>query len=75
MMVPKWDPEHAVAEITRVGDEDGVVAACSWVDPKVPWGAEQLALVFEALVDNDLPLLYCRTKVLIRLLAPSEASD
>jgi hypothetical protein len=75
MMVPKWDPEYAVAEITRVGGEDGVVAAYSWFDPKVPWGAEQFDLVFEALVDNDLSLLYCRTKVLIRLLAPSEASD
>ena len=57
MMVPKWDPDYAVREIERVGGEDNVVAAYSWFDPKVPWGAEQFDPVFEALVDNDLPLL------------------
>jgi predicted TIM-barrel fold metal-dependent hydrolase len=57
ILVPKWDPDYAVREIERVGGEDTVVAAYSWVDPKVPWGAEQLGPVFEALVDNDLPVL------------------
>ena len=36
MMVPKWDPEYAVEEIERVGDQAGVVAAYSWFDPKRP---------------------------------------
>ncbi|WP_096391294.1 amidohydrolase family protein [Halopenitus persicus] len=57
MMVPKWDPEYAVAEIERVAEEDGIVAAYSWFDPKVPWGNEQFDPVFEALVEHDLPLL------------------
>ena len=57
MMVPKWDPEYAVEEIDRVGDEDNIVAAYSWFDPKVPWGNEQFDPVFEKLVENDLPLL------------------
>jgi len=57
MMIPKWDPEYAVEEIERVGSEDNIVAAYSWFDPKVPWGSEQFDPVFEALVENDLPLL------------------
>ena len=57
MMVPKWDPEYAVEEIERVGDEDNIVAAYSWFDPKVPWGNEQFDPVFETLVEHDLPLL------------------
>jgi predicted TIM-barrel fold metal-dependent hydrolase len=57
MMVPKWDPEYAVEEIDRVAGEDNIVAAYSWFDPKVPWGNEQFDPVFEALVENDLPLL------------------
>ncbi|WP_280536458.1 amidohydrolase family protein [Halopenitus sp. POP-27] len=57
MMVPKWDPEYAVEEIERVADEDGIVAAYSWFDPKVPWGNEQFDPVFEALIEHDLPLL------------------
>lgn len=57
MMVPKWDPEYAVEEIERVADEDGIVAAYSWFDTKVPWGNEQFDPIFEALVENDLPLL------------------
>lgn len=57
MMVPKWDPEYAAAEIERVGDEDNIVAAYSWFDPKVPWGNERFDPVFEALVEHDLPLL------------------
>jgi predicted TIM-barrel fold metal-dependent hydrolase len=56
-MVPKWDPEYAVEEINRVGDQDNIVAGYSWFDPKVPWGNEQFDPVFEALVENDLPLL------------------
>ncbi|SEH41601.1 Amidohydrolase [Halopenitus malekzadehii] len=57
MMVPKWDPDYAVEEIERVAAEDGIVAAYSWFDPKVPWGNEQFDPVFEALVEHDLPLL------------------
>jgi len=57
MMVPKWDPEYAVEEIHRVGDESNIVAAYSWFDPKTPWGNEQYDEVFEALVQHDLPLL------------------
>ena len=57
MMVPKWDPEYAVEEIERVGNEDNIVAAYSWFDPKTPWGSEQFDPVFEALVEKDLPLL------------------
>lgn len=55
--VPKWDPEKAVEEIDRLGDENNVVGAYSWYDPKTPWGNEQFDPVFEALVDHDLPLL------------------
>lgn len=57
MLIPKWDPEYAVEEIDRVADEDNIVAAYSWFDPKVPWGNEQFDPVFEKLVENDLPLL------------------
>lgn len=57
MMVPKWDPDYAVEEIDRIAGEDGIVAAYSWFDPKVPWGAEQYDPVFEKLVEYDLPLL------------------
>lgn len=57
MMVPKWDPEFAVQEIERVGDESGVVAAYSWFDTKMLWGAEQYDPIFEKLVEHDLPLL------------------
>lgn len=57
MMIPKWDPEYAVAELDRVGGEDDIVAAYSWFDPKVPWGAEQYDPLFEKLVEHDLPLL------------------
>jgi predicted TIM-barrel fold metal-dependent hydrolase len=57
MMVPKWDPDYAVREIDRIAAEDGIVAAYSWFDPKVPWGNEQFDPIFEALVEHDLPLL------------------
>jgi predicted TIM-barrel fold metal-dependent hydrolase len=57
MMVPKWDPEFAVEEIHRVGDNNNIVAAYSWFDPKTPWGNEQYDEVFEALVHHDLPLM------------------
>jgi predicted TIM-barrel fold metal-dependent hydrolase len=57
MMVPKWDPDYAVEEIDRIAAEDGIVAAYSWFDPKVPWGNEQFDPVFEKLVEHDLPLL------------------
>ncbi|SEH65621.1 Amidohydrolase [Halopenitus malekzadehii] len=57
MMLPKWDPEYAVEELDRVGEEDGVVAAYSWFDPKVPWGNEQFDPVFEKLVELDFPLM------------------
>lgn len=57
MMVPKWAPDYAVEEIDRLASEDGIVAAYSWFDPKVPWGNEQFDPVFEKLVEHDLPLL------------------
>ncbi|ELY62005.1 amidohydrolase family protein [Natronococcus jeotgali] len=56
-MIPKWDPDYAVEEIERMADEDNIVAAYSWFDPKVPWGNEQFDPVFETLVENDMPLL------------------
>lgn len=57
MMVPKWDPAYAAAEIERLGGEDNIVAAYSWFDPKTPWGSERFDPVFETLVEHDLPLL------------------
>ncbi|MFB6097175.1 MAG: amidohydrolase family protein [Haloferacaceae archaeon] len=57
MTVPKWDPEYAAREIDRMGEEDNIVAAYSWFDPKTPWGNEQFDQVFEKLVEHDLPLL------------------
>ena len=47
--VPESDPDYAVREIERVGGEDSVVTVYSWVEPKVPWGAEQFDPVFQAL--------------------------
>ena len=57
MLIPKWDPEEAVAELDRIADEDGIVAAYSWFDPKTPWGHTQYDPVFEKLVEHDFPLL------------------
>lgn len=57
MMLPQWDPEHAVEEIERVGDEDGIVGAYGWFGPFAMFGEEKYDPVFEALTDNDLPLI------------------
>lgn len=54
-------PEYAVHEIERFGEEDSVVAAYSWFDPKRSWGSEQFDPVFEALIKYDLPLLLHRS--------------
>lgn len=57
MMLPQWDPEAAVEEIDRVGDERGIVGAYGWFGPFALFGDTDFDPVFEALVDNDLPLV------------------
>jgi predicted TIM-barrel fold metal-dependent hydrolase len=57
MLLPKWDPEYALAELDRLGDEDGIVAAYSWFDPRYPWGVPKFDPVLERLEALGLPLL------------------
>ncbi|WP_313693555.1 amidohydrolase family protein [Halorarum halobium] len=56
MMLPQWDPEFAVEEIERVGDERGIVGAYGWFGPFRLFGTTDFDPVFEALEANDLPL-------------------
>ncbi|WP_144901462.1 amidohydrolase family protein [Halobellus captivus] len=57
LSIAKWDVDHALDELDRWGDEDGVVAAYSWFDPREPWGVEAFDPVFEKLESLGLPLL------------------
>jgi predicted TIM-barrel fold metal-dependent hydrolase len=57
MVVPSWDPELAVAELDRVGDEQGIVGAQGFFSKMQPWGALEYDPVFDVLTDKDLPLL------------------
>jgi len=57
LSLPKWDPDYALDELDRWGTEDGVVAAYSWFDPRVPWGHTKFDPVFEKLESLGLPLL------------------
>jgi predicted TIM-barrel fold metal-dependent hydrolase len=57
MMVPQWDPEYAVEEINRVGDEDGFIGAYGWFGPFALFGDPKFDPMFEALVEHDLPLV------------------
>jgi uncharacterized protein len=57
LMLPQWDPEYAVEEIERVGNEDGIVGAYGWFGPFNLFGKKEFDPVFQALVDNDLPLI------------------
>jgi Predicted metal-dependent hydrolase of the TIM-barrel fold len=56
-MVPQWDVEYAVEEINRLGDEDGIIGAYGWFGPFHLFGEERFDPMFEALVENDLPLV------------------
>jgi predicted TIM-barrel fold metal-dependent hydrolase len=57
LSISKWDVDHALDELDRWGDEDGVVGAYSWFDPRRPWGVEEFDPVFERLESLGLPLL------------------
>ena len=56
MMVPQWDPDATVAEIERVGDEDGIAGAYGWFGPFNLWGDTAYDPVFEELEKRGLPL-------------------
>lgn len=56
LMLPQWDPEAAVEELDRVGDEKDFVAAYGWVGFNEPLGNPKFDPVFEKLVELDLPL-------------------
>jgi predicted TIM-barrel fold metal-dependent hydrolase len=57
LSIAKWDVDHALAELDRWGDEDGVVGVYSWFDPREPWGVEEFDPVFEKLESLGLPLI------------------
>lgn len=57
MLLPKWDVDYALEELDRIGDEDEIVAAYSWFDPRTPWGAPEFAPLLEELEKRGLPLL------------------
>lgn len=57
MLIPKWDVDYALKELDRIGAEDGIVAAYSWFDARVPWGAPQFYPLLEELEAQGLPLL------------------
>lgn len=55
--IPHWDPDAAVAELERVGDEPDVVGAYGWIGPYGLFGQEAFDPLFELLTDLDLPLV------------------
>ena len=55
--IPHWDPDAAVAELERIGDEPDVVGAYGWIGPYGLFGRKDLDPVFELLTDLDLPLV------------------
>lgn len=57
MMLPQWDPEYAVEEIERVGDEKNVVGAYGWFGPFNLFGKPEHDQIFDVLVKHDLPLI------------------
>ncbi|MFC7216095.1 amidohydrolase family protein [Saliphagus sp. GCM10025334] len=57
MMLPQWDPEFAIKEIDRVGDEKGIVGAYGWFGPFRLFGEQDFDPVLAALEKNDLPLI------------------
>lgn len=55
--LPIWDAERSAEELERVGSEAGVVGAYAWYGPYTPLlGEPQYDVVYERLVDLDLPL-------------------
>lgn len=55
-MIPIWDPEKAVEELDRIGDEDDFAAAYAWFSKYWRLGDPEYDQVFEKLVELDLPL-------------------
>lgn len=57
IVTPQWDPEAALAELDRVGDERGVVAAQAWYGPNELLGGTKFDPFVEELVARDMPWL------------------
>ena len=57
IVAPQWNPEAAVAELDRVGDERGVVGAQAWYGPNELLGGTKFDPFIEELVSQDLPWL------------------
>lgn len=55
--IPHWDPDAAVAELERIGDEPDIVAAYGWIGPYGLFGQPGFDPVFDLLTDLDLPLV------------------
>ncbi|MDY6765548.1 MAG: amidohydrolase family protein [Halobacteria archaeon] len=56
MLLPQWDPEFAVEELERVGNEKRVLAAYGWFGPFNLWGDTKHDPIFEKLTELDMPL-------------------
>jgi uncharacterized protein len=56
MVVPTLDPEAAVAEIERVGDDPGFVAVLLPIRVDARWGTQRFHPVHEAIARHDLVL-------------------
>lgn len=52
-----WDPEWGANELQRVGSKEGIVGAGGWITLQKPFGDTDFDVLFEQLVDHDLPLV------------------
>lgn len=56
LMVPHWDVEAGLAELDRLGDEPGFVAAQNYFTGEKLWGHTDFDPLLEKITDLDLPL-------------------
>lgn len=56
LIAPQWDPEVGAEEVSRIGDEPGIVGAQGWYTPHKPFGAPEFDVLFDELQRSGLPL-------------------
>jgi predicted TIM-barrel fold metal-dependent hydrolase len=57
LSLPRWEPEAAVRELERHGEDPGFVAGQAWFSFSKPLGARKFDPIYEKLVEMDLPLV------------------
>lgn len=56
LVIPEWNIDAAIAEIERVGDNEGFVAVQNWMNTTKPWGHPDYDPLIDTIVDYDFPI-------------------